>query len=1047
MADETAKDEIQIDEAEVKRLLTNIPNNVNNDGKMFVTKLKEYLKKLGLLTDQKINDNNDSLTEKPTQVTNVVLTEEHSVSDGSRVNTILAEWNKTNVESYAKAEVWYKVGADGEWAKGGESAGTQYRYSGAATGSTYYIKVVAVNTKGNAADFDEAPQASITIKGNQYIPSPPTQFVLTWDEEGPLWEWLFVDNGYVDFFELRLDKNPGAWNDKRLDSTRETTSRVNPNVRSGTAYLYIRNIFGEYSEPAVHDFNKAMGSKPAAATLTATLDGVNIKLAGLPAGYTHYKLHISTVDGNETNDGYFTTDNSEYIYFFFSGTISVSYCFVDDIGEGEWSDVVTANVKDLIVNADNIAEGAVTTDKLAANAVTAAKISANAITADKINSGAVTAEKIEAGAITAEKLAADSVTSDAIQAGSVIGDKIAANSITTSKLASANIDLTGALTITGGNVKLSEEGLKLTNTDGSYTLFNQDGINYFEANGVVYAQVKKMIIGKAYDGQYIRFVVPWASPPSVLTAPMTIQVNDSSYSSTTLYLVCEATDISVNGFRVNNYLRIDDGSYMVDNTERTDTTTVFNVTDMTQYWYGKYRYSYSFAATSDVMDIDLPNTANYVELSLSLKIINPFGYTEYDSDDGTSYTNNGSISIKYSGANSGSTRYDNDTRTVTIQLYVGETKLQETSYTVTDSSSSVTKNLTLSGRFDPGSTRAFIRICWSMNLTTNEHGPWSTLYDGRSTIASAACECTLTKAYHKYSAATSKIARGYAMFLVTDGSTNTWTAETSVQVLINYNGSPLTLRTVYVGGTAYTTDSSGYITMFGTTATSKEYVFAYGTAPTTTQTVTFTDGKVTTVDISPADVTCYLLVTCDGTAVANDTVSVNGIDMTTDANGKIEIGGKDGNTGTYTVAYGTDSKTATVIYTSGGIITFALVSITDGSTTYKSDSTVTFTVPGGITRIKATAEVYLADTYAGDVLEYACGVIDTANNKTWGSGYSISDEVDEGNTSHNDMESVIAVTPNKQYSLTIYGTDDCKNGITLSWGRDINELTANVTDT
>lgn len=923
MADETTKDEIQIDEAEVKKLLTNIPNNVNNDGKMFVAKLKEYLKKLGLLTDQKISDNNDELTEKPTQVTNVALTEEHSVSDGSRVNTILVEWNKTSVENYAKAEVWYKVGDDGEWAKAGESVGTQYRYNGATTGSTYYIKVVSVNAKGNSADFDEAPQASITIKGNQYIPSPPTQFVLTWDEEGPLWEWLFVDNGYVDFFELRLDKNPGAWNDKRLDSTRETASRANPNVRSGTAYLYIRNIFGEYSEPAVHDFSKAMGSKPEAATLTATLDGVNIKLAGLPVGYTHYKLHITTTDSNETNDGYFTTDNSEYIYFFFSGTISVSYCFVDDIGKGEWSDAVTANVKDLIVNADNIAEGAVTTDKLAANAVTAAKISANAITADKLDAGAVTADKIEAGAITAEKLAADSVTSDAIQAGSVIGDKIAANSITTSKLASANIDLTGALTITGGNVKLSEEGLRLTNSDGSYTLFNQDGINYFEENGVAYAQVKKMIIGKAYDGQYIRFVAPWSTPPSVLTAPMTIQVNESSYSSTTLYLVCEATDISVNGFKINSYLRLEDGSYMLDNVERTDTTTVFNVTNMTQYWYGSYRYSYKFSATSDVMDIDLPNTANYVELSLSLKILNPFSYTGYDVDSSTSYTTNEYISVKYSGANSGATAYDNDTRTVTIQLYVGDTKLQETAYTVTDSSSSVTKNLTLSGRFDPGPTRAFVRICWDMNLTTMEHGPWSTLYNGRSTIASAACKCTLTKAYHKYSAATSKIARGYAMFLVTDGSTNTYIAETTVQVLINYNGSPLALKTVYVAGTAYTTDSSGYITMTGTST--KECVFAYSTAPTTTQTVTFSDGTITTVNISPADVTCYLLVTYDGTAVVNGTVSVNGADMTTDANGKIEIGGKDGSTGTYTVTYGIDSQTATVIYTDGGIITFALV--------------------------------------------------------------------------------------------------------------------------
>lgn len=781
MADETTKDEIRIDEAEVKKLLTNIPNNVNNDGKMFVAKLKEYLKKLGLLTDQKISDNNDELTEKPTQVTNVALTEEHSVSDGSRVNTILVEWNKTSVENYAKAEVWYKVGDDGEWAKAGESVGTQHRYNGAATGSTYYIKVVSVNTKGNAAEFDEAPQASITIKGNQYIPSPPTQFVLTWDEQGPLWEWLFEDNGYVDFFELRLDKNPGVWNDKRLDSTRETTSRVNPNIRSGTAYLYIRNIFGEYSEPAIHDFSKAMGSKPDAPTLTATLDGVNIKMAGLPTGYTHYKVQVKTVNGDDVTGDEFTTTNDVFIYFFFSGTISVRYCFVDDIGEGEWSDVVTANVKDLIVNADNIAEGAVTTDKLAANAVTAAKISANAITADKINSGAITADKIEAGAIIAEKLAADSVTSDAIQAGSVIGDKIAANSITTSKLASANIDLTGALTITGGNVKLSEEGLKLTGSDGSYTLFNQDGINYTDASGVIYAQVKKMIIGKAYDGDYIRFAAPWAKPPTVLTAPMSIQTSLADYSAVNMYLICEPSEISVNGFRVNNYMKLIGGSYSVESISRTQTPSTAICESMTQTDYGSYTYYYNVALYSDVLSTGIPVTATSFETSLQLNVTNTTATQVYDSDVAGEYTwESTNFTLDYTGRNAGSTGLDGDTQ-VAIQLYVDDSKLQEVTFTIGKTTQTLSKNFTLSAQFESGKSKVFIRVYISMVLHTGEHGPWSTIYNGRDSIVNQLIakiiQCTLVSPYYKYTAETGKIAQGYAMFLVTDGSTNTYTIE------------------------------------------------------------------------------------------------------------------------------------------------------------------------------------------------------------------------------------------------------------------------------
>lgn len=334
-----------LDEAQIKQILTNIPNNVSGDGKVFVAALKNYLVKSGLLTNKKIDDSTSETGEKPGHVSSVQLLELHSINDGVRINSIQVSWVKTTVTNYAKAEVWFRTATDKAWEKAGESSGTQFVYSGATTGLTYYIKVVAVNTKGNTADFDTAPQASIKIQGSQYIPNPPTQFVLTWDEKGPLWKWLFEPNEYIDFFELRLDQNPGVWNDKRLDSTRETWSRANPGVRSGTAYLYIRNIFGEYSEPAVHEFSKALPQKPTAPQLTSTIDGVRIKMQGLPLGSTGYKIHIKTTDSTETVEDDFYTVNSEYIYFFFIGHITVKYCFVDPLGDGEWSDTTEADCK------------------------------------------------------------------------------------------------------------------------------------------------------------------------------------------------------------------------------------------------------------------------------------------------------------------------------------------------------------------------------------------------------------------------------------------------------------------------------------------------------------------------------------------------------------------------------------------------------------------------------------------------------------------------------------------------------------------------------
>lgn len=1254
-----------LDEAQIKQILTNIPNNVSGDGKVFVAALKNYLVKSGLLTNKKIDDSTSETGEKPGHVSSVQLLELHSITDGVRINSIQVSWVKTTVTNYAKAEVWFRTATDKAWEKAGESSGTQFVYSGATTGLTYYIKVVAVNTKGNTADFDTAPQASIKIQGSQYIPNPPTQFVLTWDEKGPLWKWLFEPNEYIDFFELRLDQNPGVWNDKRLDSTRETWSRANPGVRSGTAYLYIRNIFGEYSEPAVHEFNKALPQKPTAPQLTSTIDGVRIKMQGLPLGATGYKIHIKTKDSQETVEDDFYTVNSEYIYFFFIGHITVKYCFVDPLGDGEWSDTseadckagidigqvptidytkfdkftqdainkannqpsinedlkklidantngihqnedsitsvvkrvdtaegtlktqgtaiqqnansistiamdvkgnasaieqnaksITAIVEDvkgnkasIQANADNITSivtkvdkqgstidkqgsaivqnansitsvvtelnkkpadcnyssinqlqddillcvkkdgvinainvstegividgkkvhitgdtvfdnnvivgGMIAADSIAlehlrANSVSSAKIQANAITSTKIGAGAVTADKIEAGAITAEKLAADSVTSDAIQAGSVIGDKIAANTITGKHFAAANIDLTGALTITGGNVKLSQEGLRLSSNDGSFTLFNQEGINYVDAHGITYAQVKKMIIGKAYDGQYIRFAAPWPTPPSVLMSPMTIKINDESYPAATFYLVCEATDVTENGFKVNNYLRLDEGSYGVNNDERTDNTSIYNVLKMEQYWYGHYSYSYDFKVSSDVMDVTFPETANYIELSLVLDIKNPLAHYEHGNEDNGSSGGyvNGSVNIDYPNANRGYTSYDNSKRTITAQLYIGETKLSEATFTVTSSLPSEKKNFVLSGRFETGQTRAFIRIIWNMKLNTGEHGSWETLYNGRNDIARACCAASVTKAYHKYSATTSKIARGYAMFLVTDGSTNTYTAEVTVQVLINYDGKPLPSTAITVDGVEHATNLNGIIEMSGNG--SKEHIFAYGTAPTTKAVVNYTDGVVTTIEIQPASITCYLRILYDGKSVANDTVTVNGETKTTDADGKIEIGGVDKHTGDYVVAYGNDSTKITVTYVANGVTNVALYSIVEGSKVFTTEDngTETFTVPAGITKLLLTATVNNADFPPGEEVQYSCSVTNTANNTVWGYGEAYSFIEDDGETEHTDMRSVVEVTPRKEYTLKFVGAtiNDTVDGIKFEWSKTINAMTANIVD-
>ena len=892
---------------DIQKILQLIPNSVSGDGKTFVAALKNYLTKYGIVTDEKIDSALEELTKKPNHVDNITLLELHAIADGVRSNNIQINWDITPVNDYAKAEIWYTRSTDNSWEKAGEASGTQYVLQGATAGETYHIRVVAVNTKGVAADFDTAPIANITIKGSQYIPSPPTQFVLTWDEQGPLWKWLFEDNNYVDFFELRLDQNPGVWNDKRLDSTRETWSRANPDVRAGTAYLYIRNVFGEYSEPAVHQFNKAMPGKPEAPVLTSTLDGVRIKMSPLPQGNTGYKIHIKTSDGTEDD---FTTVNSEYIYFFFLGTITVKYCFVDILGEGEWSNEATCDIKagidvgqvptidydklgdtvktaidiankqpdinaeldkniaantssiqqtadsisavvkrvttvegevtahgtainqtadsiaavvtelnknpadcnyssismlqddillavkkDGVINAINvstegividgnkvhitgdtvfdnnvivggmIAANSIALEHLKANSVSSAKIQANAITADKIAADAVTAEKIEAGAITAEKLAAGSVTSDAIQAGSVIGDKIAANAITSEKMAAnsvtanaiqagsvdaeklkaGDIDLLGALAIVGGAARLDKNGLKITDSEGGYILYNSDGMSYYDADNYRYAQVKRMVIGSASHGKHVSFNHPWAFAPIVLCSPTDTQIAQSTYQQANIKLVCKAVNITKTGFDVQCYTTIMSGS----GSGNSDTQTLS----------GSESITFSFSMPSTATSINIP-------LSVSANVIKGVGTFKYY------YKNNYNQWVTNGDTTKGDV-YPWVYAKATINVNGSEkSSWQSSSVYSKNGATSLNESTTLSATFSAGSTiTAVIQLVYGFqnNMPSTANYQWRYVSGGNIPNGTA----TVSSNYS--TSANQVISTGSVFFLCIDANSSAYT--------------------------------------------------------------------------------------------------------------------------------------------------------------------------------------------------------------------------------------------------------------------------------
>lgn len=121
------------------------------------------------------------------------------------------------------------------------------------------------------------------------------------------------------------------------------------------------------------------------------------------------------------------------------------------------------------------------------------------------------------------------------------------------------------------------------------------------------------------------------------------------------------------------------------------------------------------------------------------------------------------------------------------------------------------------------------------------------------------------------------------------------------------------------------------------------------------------------------------------------------------------------------------------------------VKVEDGSKTWSykelNNTTIAFTIPPGVKRIKVAAIVDEANVD----LDYDyndASIKNKANNKTWGEG--VSEVEDQEIITHQDIDSIVGVTPNKTYTLLF----DCwlTSGVTFSWGKAINDMTPIVED-
>lgn len=191
----------------------------------------------------------------------------------------------------------------------------------------------------------------------------------------------------------------------------------------------------------------------------------------------------------------------------------------------------------------------------------------------------------------------------------------------------------------------------------------------------------------------------------------------------------------------------------------------------------------------------------------------------------------------------------------------------------------------------------------------------------------------------------------------------------------------------------------------------------------------------------------YLTCTLDGGFFPpQQIVTINGVTYSSGRGGvTFYLTGNKGTSETLTVTYNGETLYVPVTYTQGATYTAAFSTVASGSTKYTTNETVRFTVPSNITKIKCVGSPYVADAPAGEDASYVISVANASSGLSWGNGWSYSESDYEGEHNRQELESVVAVTAGKAYALRIYASG-ADGGITLSWGKDINALSATVND-
>ena len=205
---------------------------------------------------------------------------------------------------------------------------------------TYKFKVQAKNSYYKCSNSN-IKYIDVTISSQSPIPDTPQNFTVTKSDRKLIASWSKVNNVAIDYYELRLDTNPGN-DDKLILRTQQSKTQITLNNRKAKVYCYAHSYAGKYSVPAEYQCNFPLLPAPASVkavtkfrTVTADVpliseaDGVVLRVTSWELGLTRPATY--------TDDRY-TSENGQFAIQFEEADIYYLYaCYYDCFGDGEWT--------------------------------------------------------------------------------------------------------------------------------------------------------------------------------------------------------------------------------------------------------------------------------------------------------------------------------------------------------------------------------------------------------------------------------------------------------------------------------------------------------------------------------------------------------------------------------------------------------------------------------------------------------------------------------------------------------------------------------------